>query len=350
MPTTSNARGYIQAENYFNGIASIGASVDNNTTSNSWYVAIWLITNGQLDQILNEYTLPAGQSVGLAVDYQVSVAGTYTFRLRVRRADQVAVIPTNWPGDLDVSVFVSANPPPTPSMPSISISNTTTTGFRATASVSGETVNGIVLRSFNQNGVQLQAFEVSNGGSADFSGLSPGTSYSVTAQAFVNNLYGTSFSQTNSRSVTTTQNNPVWSTSNYTGPAKIGVAYSSQVTATNAVSYEVTSGSLPNGLSLNSSNGTISGTPTQKTSGSFFSEANGYLDTFTFTVRANGASGSTPASKQFTINTIFPGRRRNSANQWVNQIIARRFENNAWVPIQTISKRAATTWTTVITP
>jgi hypothetical protein len=59
----------------------------------------------------------------------------------------------------------------------------------------------------------------------------------------------------------------------------VGSAYSGNVTASNTTSYSVISGSLPGGISLNGSNGNLSGTPT--TAG-----------TFTFNIRATGAGGT----------------------------------------------------------
>lgn len=81
---------------------------------------------------------------------------------------------------------------------------------------------------------------------------------------------------------------PVVTSSNQTG--NVGSAFSYQVQATNSPSsYTVASGTLPNGLSLNTSTGLISGTPT--TAG-----------TFTTDITAmNGAGTSAPATINFTI-------------------------------------------------
>ena len=80
-----------------------------------------------------------------------------------------------------------------------------------------------------------------------------------------------------------------------------GVYYSDGVSATNAVSYSISSGSLPPGLSISSNYGTISGTPS----------ANG---TYSFTVSANNAYGSTLANLSITINPPTP--------VWTDQVLA----------------------------
>lgn len=56
--------------------------------------------------------------------------------------------------------------------------------------------------------------------------------------------------------------NPPVITSNSTATGFVGVPFSYQVTAANATSYALTAGTLPDGLSLNTTSGLISGTPT----------------------------------------------------------------------------------------
>lgn len=68
-----------------------------------------------------------------------------------------------------------------------------------------------------------------------------------------------------------------------------GIRYDSRVSVsgTMPISFSIVSGSLPNGLVLNSSTGSISGVPSKG-------------GVFTFTLRASNSSGS--ANKQFTVN------------------------------------------------
>jgi hypothetical protein len=87
------------------------------------------------------------------------------------------------------------------------------------------------------------------------------------------------------------QTGPVWTTTaGYITSGSISNSYSSTVAATNAVSYSVESGSLPSGVTLNSSTGVISGTPTN-------------AGTFTITIRATASSGSY-VDRQFNIYIV----------------------------------------------
>lgn len=63
------------------------------------------------------------------------------------------------------------------------------------------------------------------------------------------------------------------------------ISYLDGVAATNATSYDIASGSLPSGLSLNTSTGAITGTPADGTAG-----------TYDLTITATGAGGSTTSS------------------------------------------------------
>jgi len=113
-------------------------------------------------------------------------------------------------------------------------------------------------------------------GSATVSGLSAGTSYSFSMTA-------TSASGTDTRSYSfsteaVVTNPPAW-TDNALGGFQVGVAYSDGVSATNSPTYSVSAGSLPAGVSLNTSTGAVTGTPT--TAGSY-----------SFTLRAANGDGA----------------------------------------------------------
>jgi hypothetical protein len=80
-------------------------------------------------------------------------------------------------------------------------------------------------------------------------------------------------------SITVNPPAPVFTDEEVTSPAIRGVSYSDGVVASDAASYSVFSGALPTGLSLNTSTGVISGTPTT-------------LQTATFTIRATNVTGT----------------------------------------------------------
>jgi len=87
---------------------------------------------------------------------------------------------------------------------------------------------------------------------------------------------------------------PVFTSINTPSPTIRGQSYSGNFTATNTSTYQVISGSLPTGLSLNLNTGAITGTPT-------------VVGSYTFTVRANGAfEGSASAARTIVVNPALP--------------------------------------------
>ena len=86
----------------------------------------------------------------------------------------------------------------------------------------------------------------------------------------------------------TTGNAPVWSDNTLAG-FQAGAAYSDAVAATNSPTYSVYSGSLPSGISLNTSTGAVTGTPS--TGGQSYS----------FVLRAANADGAVTAAFSGTV-------------------------------------------------
>ena len=107
-------------------------------------------------------------------------------------------------------------------------------------------------------------------------------------------------------------------------------SYSDGVAANNASSYAIASGSLPTGLSLNTSNGAITGTPTVQGS-------------FTFAITATGGGGST-GSGNLTIQILPPGNRRNVSDFNSNLAVARRYNGTSWVNLTTMKRFNGTAW------
>lgn len=106
---------------------------------------------------------------------------------------------------------------------------------------------------------------------------------------------------------------------------RVGSEYSDAVSASGTgVTYSVFSGSLPDGISLDTSTGDVAGTPT--TPGDY-----------TFTLRATNISLET-VDQQFTI-TIKPSGKR-FVNQTTNEFITNiaRYDGTKWVPVKNIKK------------
>jgi hypothetical protein len=113
----------------------------------------------------------------------------------------------------------------------------------------------------------------------------------------------------------------------------LGVSYSDGVAANNTSSYAIASGSLPSGLSLNTSTGAITGTPTGQGS-------------FTFAINASGGGGTT-GSGNLTIQILPPGNRRNDVGFDVNLANAKRYDGSAWVNLSTMKRFDGTNWVNI---
>jgi len=112
-----------------------------------------------------------------------------------------------------------------------------------------------------------------NNGTRTVTGLSPSTSYTLTAT-----MTSGGDTLTDTEIVTTATPAPVFTDSSVTFSATIISAYSDAVFATNTQTYSVFSGSLPPGINLNTSTGALTGTPTTP-------------GTYNFVIRATGLGG-----------------------------------------------------------
>lgn len=110
----------------------------------------------------------------------------------------------------------------------------------------------------------------------------------------------------------------------------LGVSYSDAVSANNTSSYAIASGSLPPGLSFNTSSGAITGTPTQQGS-------------FTFAITASGGGGST-GSGNLTIQIFPAGNRRNDVGFDVNLANAKRYDGTNWINLSNMKRFDGTNW------
>jgi hypothetical protein len=113
-------------------------------------------------------------------------------------------------------------------------------------------------------------------------------------------------------------------------PSLIYSPYSDGVAANNATSYSLLSGTLPTGLSLNTSSGAITGTPTDQ-------------GNFSFVVRASGSGGSTD-TPSLSIQIIPPGKRFTDGSTSTNLTTIQRFDGNQWVDATTMKRFDGTSW------
>lgn len=135
-----------------------------------------------------------------------------------------------------------------------------------------------------------------------WSGLPPGISSSggsISGTPTTAGTYNVSFSATNaggtitgSGTIYVSNRFPVWSDNTVSTDMRQGVAYSDGVSAS-YVSYYSSSGSIPPGLSFNTSNGSFSGTPS--TPGSY-----------TFAFQALNADGEGIGTSNFTATVKYP--------------------------------------------
>jgi hypothetical protein len=157
-------------------------------------------------------------------------------------------------------------------------------GGNSTASTWRASINGVqqatgsIAYDFTGNSGRTYQFYIGDfiiGHAANGSG-------SVSATTFWQGNDGLTGSATAGGTITLTDYNrsPVYS-DNTVANATLNVAYSNGVAASNTASYSLSGGALPTGLSLNTSTGAITGTPTAQ-------------GTFNFIIRANGSfEGST---------------------------------------------------------
>lgn len=101
---------------------------------------------------------------------------------------------------------------------------------------------------------------------------------------------------------------PVWTDQTLSSSFVVGSAYSDSVSATNSPTYSVSAGSLPSGISLNTSTGAVTGTPTTS-------------QAYSFTLRAANTDGAVTAS--FSGATSAPP-------VWTDQTLANFFQGRAY--------------------
>jgi hypothetical protein len=172
-------------------------------------------------------------------------------------------------GTATASGTFTTQPWPTPSWSTTSPLATATRGTAYSASVSASPVTSYSL--------------ISSSGQVDglsFSGNTiSGTPTTVGTANFTIRAFNNSSSADRAFSFTINPATPVFSDSSVVSTGIVGTAYSDSVSASETASYSVFSGALPGGLSLNTSTGAITGTPTTP-------------GIFTFVIRATNVTGT----------------------------------------------------------
>jgi hypothetical protein len=165
---------------------------------------------------------------------------------------------------------------------SITKTGSTTTSISVSWSITSTASNPGAFLELTGQGAGQVLFDLMNAdkpvtGSATVSGLSPNTSYTFNFGGIdkLNETGGQSYSFSTDP---VPSNPPSWSDNTLAGFVAT-VAYSDGVSATNSPTYSVSAGSLPAGISLNTSTGAVTGTPT--TAGSY-----------SFTLRAANGDGA----------------------------------------------------------
>ena len=147
---------------------------------------------------------------------------------------------------------------------------------------------------------------VASGSSIVLSGT-PTSSGTYTVLGTANGYSGTTPASLNTNLFIAPLVPPVWSDQTVSTTFVVGTAYSDAVTASASPAYSVTSGALPAGITLGTTNGVLSGTPTTKQTFSFAlraSNSDGNVTTQTFA----GVTSAPPVWTDQTLAAIFQGR------------------------------------------
>jgi hypothetical protein len=232
---------------------------------------------------------------------------------------------------------ISISPPFAPSWPATQFANGSNGDFYPTSSITAANSDLVEIVNNQQTVAGLNI--VRNGATVSLSGtpnVATAGTYTFRAIAYSvpdNGVRTAGPEQTLSVTIAKLEQ-PAWTDVSIANTAKLGVPYSDSVSALNAVSYSVVSGSLPPGISLNTTNGAISGTPTA-------------AGVYNFTVRASNQNLTATPDQALTLS-VGLGRRystitgwqtpmttakRWNGSAWVNLSIAKRWDGSAWVDI-----------------
>lgn len=275
----------------------ISANIPNSGTVNVFYSGSASATNSPSSWSLGG-TLPPGVSGSASgSNYSISgtptTAGTYNFSLTASNS-----------GGSDTesfSITVSAPANPTWSSTANFANGKVGTAYYHTRTASNAT--SITNASTTAPGLSASA----SGSSTLVVSGTPSAAGTYTVSATANGQSGTSPANLNVSIVIAPTTPPVWVDQTVSTNFVVGTAYSDGVSATNATSYAVASGALPAGISLNSSNGSITGTPTTKQFFNFSLQATNLDGTITSAI-FSGTTSAPPVWIDQTLAGFSQGR------------------------------------------
>ena len=219
-------------------------------------------------------TLPAGLSLNTstgAITGTPTTLGSTSFRIRA----------TNVTGSTDTASLTIVVNPPAPVFTDATVASPAIRDASYTDGVAATDATSYSVRNSANTGAGTLPAGLSLNTSTGAITGTPTTLGSTSFRIRATNVTGST--DTASLTIVVNPPAPVFSDSTVVETASVGSEYSDGVLATDAASYSVFSGSLPNGISLNTSTGAITGTPT--TAG-----------VFNFVIRATNVTGSTNTS------------------------------------------------------
>ena len=253
------------------------APASNNSAITGYIVTPYLNGVAQTSQSFGASTTTqtlTGLTAGAS--YTFTVAAVNAIGTGAASPQSTAVIPYTLPG--------------APTIGSVSAGDAAATvTWTAPASNGGSVITGYVVTPYIAGVAQTAQTFSSTATTETVTGLTAGTSYTFKVAAI--NAAGTGPASASSAAVTVNTGPSLTFTAPPAG--EVSVAYSDQLTATagtGALTWSVSSGSLPPGLTLNSSTGLLSGTPTT---------AGGYA----FTVKVTDTTGGS-ATQAATVTIV----------------------------------------------
>jgi hypothetical protein len=278
--------------------------------------------------IVKTFTLPAGTSIiSSDPDANFTVTGlkantTYSFQWSMSRQATLSSStvdrrrPLSPPGTFTTlpnqPVFTNIDVPSTGTVGSFYFGNVTASNTTSYSVISGSLPTGVTLNTSNGN----------------ISGT-PSAAGTFTFNIRATGPGGTANTGNLSVTIAADVVAPAWVDNTLSGDLRVGIAYSDGVSASGtSPTYSVSVGSLPPGITLNTSTGAVTGTPTAQGS-------------YSFTLRASNAGGE--VTQAFTL-VVKPGGFRWDGSAWVRITTFKRWDGSAWVDVTQLRRWDGSNW------